>query len=111
LIYLHRYRPDTVSVVLNGYLRDFRNKLAAHLSYLQQVGVSATASQAEKTRANKEIDAIKKQLQELDDYERDVLYPLATEQVSLDLDDGVKVNYAKLGAALKKIPGLDAADE
>lgn len=111
LIYLHRYRPDTVSVVLNGYLRDFRNKLAAHLSYLQQVGVSATASQAEKTRANKEIDTIKKQLQELDDYERDVLYPLATEQVPLDLDDGVKVNYLKLGPALKKIVGLDAKEE
>lgn len=111
LIYLHRYRPDTVSVVLNGYLRDFRNKLASHLSYLQQVGVSATASQAEKTRANKEIDTIKKQLQELDDYERDVLYPLATEQVPLDLDDGVKVNYLKLGPALKKIVGLDAKEE
>lgn len=111
LIYLHRYRPDTVSVVLNGYLRDFRNKLAAHLSYLQQVGISSTASQAEKTRANKEIDTVKKQLQELDDYERDVLYPLATEQVTLDLDDGVKVNYLKLGAALKKIVGLDAKEE
>ena len=111
LIYLHRYRPDTVSVVLNGYLRDFRNKLAAHLSYLQQVGVSATASQVEKTRANKEIDTIKKQLQELDDYERDVLYPLATKQELLNLDDGVKVNYLKLGPALKKIVGLDAKEE
>ncbi|MBC3881557.1 BREX-1 system adenine-specific DNA-methyltransferase PglX [Undibacterium sp. LX40W] len=111
LIYLHRYRPDTVSVVLNGYLRDFRNKLAAHLSYLQQVGVSATASQVEKTRANKENDTIKKQLQELDDYERDVLYPLATKQEPLNLDDGVKVNYLKLGAALKKIVGLDAKED
>jgi type II restriction/modification system DNA methylase subunit YeeA len=111
LIYMHRYRPDTVSVVLNGYLRDFRNKLVAHLSYLLQVGISSTASQAEKTRANKEIDTVKKQLQELDDYERDVLYPLATEQVSLDLDDGVKANYLKLGPALKKIVGLDAKEE
>ena len=111
LIYLHRYRPDTVSVVLNGYLRDFRNKLAAHLSYLQQVGISSTASQAEKTRTDKEIDTVKKQLQELDDYERDVLYPLATEQVPLDLDDGVKANYLKLGSALKKIVGLDAKEE
>jgi type II restriction/modification system DNA methylase subunit YeeA len=111
LIYLHRYRTDTVSVVLNGYLRDFRNKLAAHLNYLKHVGISTTASQAEKTRANKEIDSIKKQLQELDDYERDTLYPLATEQVTLNLDDGVKVNYLKLGPALKKIVGLDAKGE
>ncbi len=34
------------------------------------------------------------------------LYPLATEQVELELDDGVKVNYLKLKTALKKIPGL-----
>ena len=50
-------------------------------------------------------------LVELDDYERDTLYPLATRQVALDLDDGVKVNYIQLGAALKKIPGLDAPDD
>lgn len=110
LIYLHRYRPDTVSVVLQ-YLRDFRKKLSARLDYLQQVGISASASQGEKTKANKEVETIKKQLLELDDYERDTLYPLATEQVALDLDDGVKVNYLKLGPALKKIVGLDAKGE
>ena len=43
---------------------------------------------------------------EMEEYERDVLYPLATEQVEIDLDDGVKVNYNKFGKALKKIPGL-----
>ena len=110
LIYLHRYRTDTVSVVLQ-YLRDFRKKLAARLDYLQQVGISTSASQGEKTRALKEIETLKKQLMELDDYERDTLYPLATEQVPLDLDDGVKVNYLKLGPALKKIVGLDAKGE
>ncbi|MBU0810846.1 MAG: BREX-1 system adenine-specific DNA-methyltransferase PglX [Gammaproteobacteria bacterium] len=110
LVYLHRYRPDTVSVVLS-YLRDFRKKLASRLDYLQQVAINPSASQSEKTKASKEADTIKKQLFELDDYERDTLYPLATEQVELDLDDGVKVNYLKLGAALKKIVGLDAKGE
>jgi hypothetical protein len=110
LIYLHRYRPDTVSVVLQ-YLRDFRKKLAARLEHLQQVQVSTAASQGEKTKAGKEADTIRKQQLELDDYERDTLYPLATEQVELDLDDGVKVNYLKLGGALKTIPGLAAKGE
>ena len=107
LIYLHRYRPDTVSVVLQ-YLRDLRKKLAARLDYLQKVGISTSASQGEKTRALKEGETLKKQLLELDDYERDTLYPLATEQIVLDLGDGVKANYLKLGPALKKIVGLDA---
>lgn len=110
LIYLHRYRPDTASVVLQ-YLREFRAKLAARQSTLEQVLINPTTSQAEKTRANKEIDTLKKQIIELQDYENDTLYPLATAQVAIDLDDGVKVNYLKLGAALKKITGLDAKDE
>jgi len=110
LIYLHRYRPDTASIVLQ-YLRDFRSKLVSERDHQTQVSISTSASQGEKTKALKRIEELKKILVELDDYERDTLYPLATNQVALDLDDGVKVNYAKLGAALKKIPGLDAADE
>jgi type II restriction/modification system DNA methylase subunit YeeA len=110
LIYLHRYRPDTASVVLQ-YLRDFRSKLVSERDHQEQMSISTSASQGERTRALKRIEELKKTLSELDDYERDTLYPLATRQVALDLDDGVKVNYAKLGAALKKIPGLDAKDE
>lgn len=45
-------------------------------------------------------------LSELKEYEGEVLYPLATEQVKIDLDDGVKVNYGKFGGALSPIKGL-----
>jgi len=45
-------------------------------------------------------------LVEMEQYEREVLYPLATKQIEIDLDEGVKVNYAKFGSALKKVPGL-----
>jgi type II restriction/modification system DNA methylase subunit YeeA len=110
LIYLHRYRPDTASVVLQ-YLRDFRSKLVSERDHQEQMSISTSASQGEKTKALKRIEELKKILVELDDYERDTLYPLATRQVALDLDDGVKRNYVELGAALKKIPGLDAKDE
>ena len=111
LIYMHRYRPDTVSVVLNDYLREFRTKLTAHKNHLEAVSISASASQGEKTKALKEIEKITKMIAEMEEYEREVLYPLATEQVEIDLDDGVKVNYPKFGAALKKIVGLDAAED
>lgn len=56
LIYMHRYRPDTVSVVLNDYLREFRTKLVSHRSHLEQVSISTAASAAEKTKALKEIE-------------------------------------------------------
>ncbi len=111
LIYMHRYRPDTVSVVLNDYLREFRTKLTSRKNHLEAVSISASASQSEKTKALKEIEKLNKMITEMEEYEREVLYPLATEQVEIDLDDGVKVNYPKFGAALKKIPGLAAADE
>ena len=111
LIYMHRYRPDTVSVVLNDYLREFRTKLTSHKNHLEAVSISASSSQGEKTKALKEIEKITKMIAEMEEYEREVLYPLATEQVEIDLDDGVKVNYPKFGAALKKIVGLDAKDD
>ena len=111
LIYMHRYRPDTVSVVLNDYLREFRTKLTSHKNHLEAVSISASSSQSEKTKALKEIEKITKMIAEMEEYEREVLYPLATEQVEIDLDDGVKVNYPKLGAALKKIVGLDAKED
>ena len=106
LIYMHRYQPHTVGTVLE-YLRDFKDeKLNARKNHLEAVSISAGASQGDKTKALKEIEKINKILAELDDYERDVLYPLATEQVGIDLDDGVKANYPKFGEALKKITGL-----
>ncbi|OPY81708.1 MAG: N-6 DNA Methylase [Syntrophus sp. PtaU1.Bin005] len=111
LIYMHRYRPDTVSVVLNDYLREFRTKLTSHKNHLEAVSISASSSQGEKTKALKEIEKINKMIAEMEEYEREVLYPLATEQVEIDLDDGVKVNYPKLGAALKKIVGLESAED
>lgn len=110
LIYMHRYRPDTASVVLNDYLREFRTKLASQKKHLEAVSITASSSQAEKTKALKEIEKIAKTIAELEDYERDVLYPLATQQVEIDLDDGVKVNYPKFGTALKKIAGLEAKE-
>ncbi|CZP75887.1 BREX-1 system adenine-specific DNA-methyltransferase PglX [Legionella pneumophila serogroup 1] len=106
LIYMHRYRLDTVSVVLNDYLREYRIKLIAHKKHLEAVSISASATKNEKTKAFKEIDKTSKILKELEEYERDTLYPLAAEQLEIDLDDGVKVNYPKFGAALKKIKGL-----
>jgi type II restriction/modification system DNA methylase subunit YeeA len=106
LIYMHRYQSDTVSIVLNDYLREYIKKLQAHKSHLDVVSVSGSASQSQKTKALKEIAQVNKVLSELKEYESDVLFPLATEQVKIDLDDGVKVNYKKFGEALSPIKGL-----
>ena len=106
LIYMHRYCTDTVSVILNDYLLQYREKLAAHKVLLETRSISASASQGEKTKALKEIDRVNKVLSELKEYEDEILSPLATQQSEIDLDDGVKVNYNKFGKALNKVKGL-----
>ncbi|MET3933750.1 BREX-1 system adenine-specific DNA-methyltransferase PglX [Arthrobacter sp. OAP107] len=107
LIYMHRYTPSTASTVLNEYLREFKAKLDASRQHQERLA-AGTGAPREQAAAQKEVDRLRKVLLELDEYEHDVLYPLASQQVQIDLDDGVKANYPKLGAALKKIPGLEA---
>ncbi|MFG1346542.1 BREX-1 system adenine-specific DNA-methyltransferase PglX [Xanthobacter autotrophicus DSM 431] len=111
LIYMHRYRSDTVSVVLNDYLREFRSKLEAYRRAQEALSISGDTSPAQKTKALKEIEATARQIEEIDAWERDVLFPLATQKIEIDLDDGVKANYPKLGAALKPIKGLNESDD
>lgn len=106
LIYMHRYQPDTASVVLNDYLREFRTKLEARKESYEQVEISASASQKDITQAIKAIAKIDKVLEEVNDYEHGVLYPLAGKNIEIDLDDGVKHNYPLFGKALKKVAGL-----
>ena len=106
LIYMHRYHSDTVSIVLNDYLREFNTKLASRRSHLEAVSISPNVSRGEKTKALKEIEKVRKMTSEMKEYEHEVLYPLAAKNVSIDLDDGVKKNYPKFGEALKKIAGL-----
>lgn len=106
LVYLHRYTPSTVSTVLNEYLREYQNKLQ---KALERAEVAAAGGSSAKDQ--KEADRLRKVLTELRDYEHDVLYPLATQQVEIDLDDGVKVNYPKFYPAVKKIAGLEASSE
>ena len=110
LIYMHRYTPSTVSTVLNEYLREFTAKLASSLQQQERLAAGG-GTPRQLAAAQKEADRLRKVLLELEEYEHDVLYPLASRQLAIDLDDGVKANYPKFGDALKKIPGLEVSDE
>lgn len=105
LVYLHRYTPDTLNNILNNYLRQFIEKLRNRTEHLKQVEVSGSA--AEKTRATKEIEKISLMLADCLDYERNILYPLAASRISIDLDNGVLVNYNCFGKAVKEVKGLN----
>ena len=111
LIYMHRYRGDTVSILLNEYLREFVTKLEGEQVRLNKLADDPTATQGQRTKALKDAGVIAKQLDELNEWEREVIFPLAQAKIEIDLDDGVKANYPKFGTALKKIVGLEVSDE
>jgi 5'-deoxynucleotidase YfbR-like HD superfamily hydrolase len=107
LVYMHRYTPDTLNNILNNYLRSFIDKLKLRKEHLEQIKISGSA--AEQSKAIKEIDKLDKMLLDCQEYEREILFSLATERISIDLDDGVLVNYNKFGKAIKEVAGLNDA--
>jgi type II restriction/modification system DNA methylase subunit YeeA len=106
LIYMHRYQSDTVSVLLNDYVREFITKLAGERARLDKLADDPTATQGQKTKALKDASAVAKQIDELNEWEREVIFPMAQRRIEINLDDGVKANYPKFETALKKIVGL-----
>lgn len=111
LVYMHRYRPDTVSVVLNQYVREFIHKLEVERARLEKLADDPAATPAQQTKAQKETATVIKQIAELTEWEREVVYPMAQQKIAIDLDDGVKRNYPLFAGALKPIKGLEAADD
>lgn len=107
LIYMHRYQPYTVSRVRNEYLLEFRQRLDAEKQNLEIMIQKGGLPKADLNSKNKRVETIKKIIADLNDYDSDIMYPLAQQNIKIDLDDGVKTNYVKFGKALEKISGLD----
>jgi hypothetical protein len=101
---MHRYTPDTLNTMLNGYLKEYQEKLKAQdtqLDHVKNVGTDREKINAEKKQAR-----ISKVLIELQEYDRE-LFKIATERIAIDLDDGVLVNYNKFGNIIKQVSGLN----
>ena len=111
LIYMHRYQPYTVSRARNEYLLEFRQKLDAEKQNLEAHVASGTLSKADNNAKNKRIEEIKKIIADINNYDSEIMYPLAQQNIEIDLDDGVKTNYVKFGKALEKIAGLDKQED
>lgn len=111
LIYMHRYNSDTVSIILNGYLREYIHKLRAKSLQLEHQLNTVALSEREKMLTRREIEHLEEVIMELEEWERKVILPLAEKRIEIDLDDGVKVNYLKFSGAVRNIPGLEAKEE
>jgi len=110
LIYMHRYKPDLCSRILNNYLQAFISKLEAAKQTQTMLSIREDLTSREKKLAIQEIDKLSLMLKDCNDYELR-LRSIATQKIVIDLDDGVKVNYQKFKEVLLPIKGLEKEEE
>ena len=100
LIYLHRYQRDLLARMRTDYVHEQQERYRTQLSHLADA--LEHASGADKVRLTKQQKKFQDQSRELQTYEEKI-HHLADRNIELDLDDGVKVNYAKFGDVLARI--------
>lgn len=100
LIYMHRYRPDTIARIRTDYVHEQQARYRTAIADLENRVASATTG--ERVKLNKALTRLKDQDAELRAYEEKI-HHLADQMIAIDLDDGVKVNYAKFQDVLAKI--------
>ena len=93
LVYMHRYEPSLVARIRTDYLHKTQKAIEQRIANNDNI-ISNSTSKQEITRANKEKAKLQKQLKETQEYD-EVLSHIANQNIEIDLDDGVKVNYAK----------------
>ncbi|WHY83728.1 BREX-1 system adenine-specific DNA-methyltransferase PglX [Siminovitchia fortis] len=93
LVYLHRYEPGLAARVRTDYLHAQQRKYEEEIERMD-ILLESDVSKQEKTRARKNKEKLQKQLLECQSYDQ-IIAHVANQKPDLDLDDGVKVNYAK----------------
>ena len=100
LVYMHRWQKTTVATVRTDYVHELQERYRTQLSLLADQMQTAAAS--DHVKLKKRQEKLTAQLAEIHDYEEKV-HHLADQMIDIDLDDGVKVNYAKFADILEKI--------
>lgn len=100
LIYMHRYQPDTIARIRTDYVHEQQARYRTAIADLETR--IANASTGERVKLNKQLKTLNDQAVEIHEYEEKI-HHLADQMISIDLDDGVKVNYAKFQDVLAKV--------
>lgn len=101
LVYIHRYTPDLIARMRTGYIHPQQARYRTQIELLQEQ-IDMAGSTSEKVKLSKQLKKINEQLLELNKYE-EIVHHWADKMEPMDLDDGVKVNYAKFQELLAKI--------
>ena len=100
LVYMHRWHPDTIARVRTDYVHEMQSRYRTAIADVEQRINGASTS--ERVKLTKRLTALQAQAEELRKYEEKV-HHLADQMIGIDLDDGVKVNYAKFADVLAPI--------
>ena len=100
LIYMHRYQPDTIARIRTDYVHEQQARYRTAIADLEQR--IANVSAGERVKLNKKLTTLQAQDTEIRTYEEKI-HHLADQMISIDLDDGVKKNYAIFQDVLAKI--------
>ena len=100
LIYMHRYQPDTIARIRTDYVHEQQARYRTAIADLENR--IANASTSERVKLNKQLKTLNDQATEIHAYEEKI-HHLADQMISIDLDDGVKKNYAIFKDVLAKI--------
>ena len=100
LIYMHRYQPDTIARIRTDYVHEQQARYRTAIADLEQR--IANASTGERVTLNRKLTTLQAQDTEIRTYEEKI-HHLADQMISIDLDDGVKKNYAIFQYVLAKI--------
>lgn len=100
LVYMHRWQPDTIARVRTDYVHEMQSRYRTAIADVEQRINGASTS--ERVKMTKRLTALQAQAEELRLYEEKV-HHLADQMIGIDLDDGVKVNYAKFADVLAPI--------
>lgn len=101
LVYIHRYTPDLIARMRTGYIHPQQARYRTQSELLQEQ-IDVASSTSEKVKLSKQLKKINEQLLELNKFE-EIVHHWADKMEPMDLDDGVKVNYAKFQELLSKI--------
>lgn len=102
LVYMHRYDKTTLSRIRTDYLHNVQARYDTEKEDLLAIIESADSTAKEIRDAKKELKTVEKKIEELKEYD-EKLHHLADQQISIDLDHGVKENYGKFKGLVAKI--------
>lgn len=100
LTYVHRYTPDLLARLRTDYVHELQGRYETQLKLLAEE--EQLASGSKKVALGKRVKKLRDQQAEVAKFEEQV-HHLADQMIAIDLDDGVKVNYAKFQDVLAKV--------